>query len=412
VSRRAAKRLAWSLWAVAIAMLVGGLCLSAASGGSQGPEDVIGAIVLVPVAATVGGLVTARVPSNPIGAIFLGLGVLGGMNYLLTGYSDLALPDGPGPQGLAEASAWITMWLWAPLTFVPLTFALILFPEGRLPSRRWLPFPWLAALGIAAFCAFLGLDPEAWEEAFGLAANPYGLDGHGALLRAVGLLGLAVVPALIGSVAAIIVRLRRARGEQRLQLKWLAYAGTLAVAVFIVGGMVLDGRTGVAPAIAAAHSLIPIAIAIGVLRYRLYDVDLVIRRTLVYGSVTAVLAGAYVVLVLLLQLALRPLTPEGALPVAVSTLAVAALFGPVRRRIQELVDRRFYRRKYDAQRTLEAFAARLRNEVDLDTLRAELIGAVAATMQPSHVSVWLRRPQAPPPSRDGGSPARPLTGAQ
>ena len=393
MSRRAATHLAWSLWAVAIAMLVSGLCLSAASGWARGPEDIIGAIVLVPVAATVGALVVARLPGNRIGAIFLGLGVLGGVSYLLTGYADLALPSGAGPRALAEASVWATSWLWTPLTFVPLTFALILFPDGHLPSRRWRPFPWLAALGIAAFSAYIALDPEAWDQASGLETNPYGLEGAGAVLRVVGLLGLAVIPALLGSVAAIIVRFRRSHGEQRQQLKWLAYGGTVAVAVFIVGGMALDEQSGVAPAIAAALSLIPIAIAIGILRYRLYDIDLVINRTLVYGSLTAVLAGAYVGLVLLLQLALGPVTPGGTLPVAVSTLAVAALFRPARRRIQALVDRRFYRRKYDAQRTLEAFAARLRDEVDLDALRAELIGAVEATMQPSHVSVWLRGPE-------------------
>ena len=400
MSLETARRLAWSLWAVAMALVLAGLGLSAAGGWDQGLGDVIGAVVLVPVAATVGALVVARLPGNRVGRIFLGLGVLGGVAHLLVGCADLTLPDGPGPRALGEASAWATTWLWAPLTFVPLTFALILFPDGRLPSARWRPFPWLAALGIGAFSAYLALSPESGDGRFGLEGNPYALEGADTALRIVGLLGLAVVPAFVASVAAIIVRFRRSRGEERQQLKWLAYGGTVATAAFVVGGMVLDERSGVDPVVAAALSLIPIAIAIAILRHRLYDVDLVINRTLVYGSLTAVLAGCYAGLVLVLQLALGPVTPEGALPVAFSTLAVAALFRPARSRIQALVDRRFYRRKYDAQRTLEAFAARLRNEFDLDVLRDELVGAVMATVQPSHVSVWLRDP-----ARAGASPS-------
>jgi hypothetical protein len=379
---------AWSLWAIAIATLVTGVTLSAVGGGPL--DDVLGDAVLVPVAATVGALIFARVSRNPIGWIFLGVGLLAGSSALLAGYADSALLAGAGSQRIGELSADITRWLWAPAALVPVTFGLLLFPDGRLPSPRWRSLPWLAGVGIVALSAFVGLSAK--DEDWRAASDPSD-EGIGPVVALLGVIGAAVVPALIGSVAAVIVRFRRSSGEQRQQLKWLTYGGTIAAAVVLVAGTAFDEQGGAGVAIAAALASIPLWIGIAILRNRLYDIDVVINRTLVYGALTATLGAAYLGSVLLLQLLLRPLTEESNLAIAGSTLAVAALFRPARARIQAAVDRRFYRRKYDAARTLERFGAALRDQVALDSLSAELRTVVAETMQPAHVSLWLRVPR-------------------
>jgi hypothetical protein len=382
-------RAAWLLWAIAIAVLVTGATLSAVGGGPL--DDVLSDVVIVPVAATVGALIFARVPRNPIGWIFLGVGLLGTLSALLAGYADSALLAGEGSRRLGDVSADTTRWLWAPTTLIPVTFGLLFFPDGRLPSRRFRALPWLAGVGIVSLSAFVGLSTadEGWR-----AGGDSSTGEGGALVVALGLLGAAVVPALIGSVAAVIVRFKRSSGEERQQLKWLTYGGTIAATVLFVAGNAFDENAGVGIVIAAALASIPLWIGIAILRYRLYDIDVVINRTLVYGALTATLAGAYLGSVLLLQLALSGVTESSGLAVAASTLAVAALFRPARARIQEAVDRRFYRRKYDAQRTVQVFSARLRGEVQLGALRSELSKVVQETLQPAHVSLWLRAPEA------------------
>jgi hypothetical protein len=384
------RRAAWSLWALAIAMLVTGATLSAAGGGPL--DDVLSDVVIVPAAATVGALIFARVPRNPIGWIFLGVGLLAGLNVLLAGYADSALLAGAGSQRLGDVAADATRWLWAPVTLIPVTFGLFLFPDGRLPSRRLRALPWLAGVGILALSAFVGLGTadEAWRDIGGPNAD----ERTGALLATLGVLSIAVVPALIGSVAAVVMRFRRSSGVERLQLKWLTYGGAIAAVVLFVAGTAFDENAGTGVVIAAALASIPLWIGIAILRYRLYDIDVVINRTLVYGALTATLAAAYLGSVLLLQLAMSGMTEGSGFAVAGSTLAVAALFRPARARIQQAVDRRFYRRKYDAQRTLEAFSARLRNQVDLGALNSELSAVVMETLQPAHVSLWLRAPRA------------------
>jgi hypothetical protein len=223
--------------------------------------------------------------------------------------------------------------------------------------------------------------------------NPYGVDSP--LIDALqGLSWLLLVIAIVGSVASLILRFRRARGEQRQQMKWLAFAGAVAGTFVIVFTVLYDvvGEAVANSAIMLGVLSLPLAAGSAILRYRLYDIDVVINRTLVYGALTATLAAVYLGFVLLLQLLLGGITGDSSLAVAVSTLAVAALFRPARGRIQDVVDRRFYRRKYDAQRTLEAFSARLRDQVDLGTLNAELNSVVRDTLQPAHVSLWLRQP--------------------
>jgi hypothetical protein len=381
-------RAAWLLWAIAIAMLVTGAVLSAVGGGPL--DEVLSALVIAPIAVTVGALILARVPRNPIGWIFLGVGLLGSVSALLAGYADAALLAGAGSKRLGDVSGDTTRWLWAPVTLIPVTFGLLLFPDGRLPSRRFRALPWIAGVGIVALSALVGLSTadEGWR-AGGDA------DGRsGTWLAVLGVLSFAVVPALIGSVAAVIVRFRRSSGEERQQLKWLTYGGAIAAAVVLVAGTVFDEDAGTGVVIATALASIPFWIGIAILRYRLYDIDVVINRTLVYGALTATLALTYVGSVLLLQLVLSGVTEGSGLAVAASTLAVAAMFRPARTRIQEIVDRRFYRRKYDAQRTLEAFSARLRDQVDLGALNSELSAVISETLQPAHLSLWLRAPEA------------------
>ena len=281
------------------------------------------------------------------------------------------------------------------------TFLLILFPDGRLPSARWRVVAWLSAGVIVIVTLSEAFRPGELAAARGVD-NPYGIAvAEHMPLRLAGGMNVLLVLCILAAATSVVLRFRRARGRERLQIKWFAYAGALVAVLLglaMAGELVADllgaerplGLRLVENAVSASAVGLPLAIGIAVLRHDLYEIDVVINRTLVYGVLTVILAGTYLGLVLLLQLALSPLTEGNELAVAGSTLAVAALFRPARRRIQALVDRRFYRRKYDATQTLAAFSARLREEVELDTLSAELRGVVHETMQPAHVSLWLR----------------------
>ena len=221
--------------------------------------------------------------------------------------------------------------------------------------------------------------------------NPYGVDSP-VVDFLTGVAVLLIVVGIAGSSASLILRFRRARGEQRQQMKWIAFAGAVAGVCVMVFTVLYDvvGEAVANSGIMLGVLCLPLAAGVAILRYRLYDIDVVINRTLVYGALTATLAGAYLGFVLLLQLLLNGVTGDSGLAVAGSTLAVAALVRPARARIQAVVDRRFFRRKYDAAQTLEEFSARLRDQIDLGTLNAELSSVVHDTLQPAHVSVWLR----------------------
>ena len=266
-----------------------------------------------------------------------------------------------------------------------------MFPDGRLPSPRWRPVAWCAALGVIGFVAGSALQPGPLED-FPQITNPYGVDSPIVMVEVAGALLGAV--SMVASAASLIVRMRRAGRVERQQIKWLAYGGAVVVGAVFVGGAISVWKVNVGISIIGFRLLgLPVFTGIAMVKHRLYDIDVVINRTLVYGSLTVTLALVYFGGVTATQVLFRALTGQERLPqlaVVVSTLAIAALFDPLRRRIQSFIDRRFYRRKYDAQKTLETFSSRLRDETDLDALSGDLEGVVRETMQPAHVSLWLR----------------------
>ncbi|HEX6391226.1 MAG TPA: hypothetical protein VFZ89_17320 [Solirubrobacteraceae bacterium] len=346
----------------------------------------VGYTLFVLAFATVGALVASRRPRNPIGWILLGAG----LSYVVGGVSVDASENG-GTGGWETLAAWVGAWIWMTGIAPVATFGLLLFPDGRLLSRRWRPVAWLAGAGLVAVVAGIALEPGRFEDT--AIENPVGLDVAPWLPGLLGFVGaIMLLGALVGSIASLRARYRVADADGRQQLKWLLYAAALVaanVAVSVpvevaVGDSVADVTNAITTLSAAA---VPVAMGIAILRHRLYDVDVVINRTLVYAVLTATLAAGYLGGVLLTQLVIGA---ESGLAVAISTLAVAALFRPARARIQEAVDRRFYRRRYDAARTLEAFGTRLRDEVELDLVAADLRAVARDTVQPTHVSLWLR----------------------
>jgi hypothetical protein len=404
-----ARRLGASCWAVCAAAALGTLVLLALDAGRSTPADGTFAagpsgltIGLASLAfATVGAMVAARAPANAIGWIFCATGLSMGVGALAVQYANRMLFIASDPLPGGAIAAWIQNFALAP-SFGLLGLALMLFPDGRLPSRRWRPVLWLALAGIGLTAASGALAPGPLVEPFATVVNPVGIAGAGGVTDVCAGAGFLAMLTSVGCAGlAMVIRLRRSHGTERQQLKWIAFAAALSAAVVVgdivgyffgIGGSALSGAL-----LGLAFAVFPVAAGAAILRYRLYDIDVVINRTLVYAALTATLAGAYLASVLLLQLMLNGLTGDSGLAVAGSTLAVAALFRPARARIQGLVDRRFYRRRYDAQRTLASFSGRLRDEVDLAALTTDLRAVVRDTMQPAHVSLWLRP--------DGGRPA-------
>jgi hypothetical protein len=395
-------RFAWTLFGFALALVPFSLVLAvvAADANLRGNQElvVVNVLVLSGMAilyGAVGALVASRRPRNPIGWILCFVSVAVSVVAFCSPYADHSL-YGDGSLPAARYAAWLANWLLVPALFGAPASIFLLFPTGRPPSPRWRPVVWVLGLAMAGAGFGIALRPGELFSFPGVV-NPLGIGGAAGEVMAALDDGseIVAIPVLLASLAAMLLRLRRARGEERQQVKWVVYAAALGTTSFAISFVPEAlGATRVEEVFfflgVAGIALIPVAAGLAILRYRLYDIDVVINRTLVYGSVTALLAGAYLGLILLFQLAFSPLTEENSLAVALSTLAVAALFRPARNRVQALVDRRFYRRRYDAQRTLEGFASRLREEVDLDALRVELTGVVAETMQPAHVSLWLR----------------------
>jgi hypothetical protein len=350
--------------------------------------------------SVVGAVITPGLPSrNPIGWFFCAIGLVGGARLFSAQYAAFSLSAERGSPPGGEALSWIASWLWV-LHVGLFVFLALLFPDGKLASGRWRPFAWFAATAVVVGILAAALSPGPIR---GLEPidNPLGVEEASNVVVALEALifGLG-----LGAAASMFVRLRRARGVERQQLKWFAYA----VAV-LAGGTILTNvvsnltgvgwlrEVGFLPTIAGLVGW-PVAVGIAISRYRLYNIDLIINRTLVYGALTATLALVYFGGVAATEAIFRTVTGQEKQPqlaVVVSTLVIAALFIPLRRRIQSFIDRRFYRRKYDARKTLEAFSAKLRDETDLDALSDDLVGVVRETMQPSHVSLWLR-PDPPP----------------
>ena len=341
--------------------------------------------------AIIGALVASRQPRNPTGwilsAIAFFLSLLIFSSHL---FWTLALGDAD-PSGGALFVAWMG-WIWIPAMIPALTLFPLYFPSGRPPTPRWRWVQWVALASIATVFIGSAFAPGRLEEY--PVENPVGAEGDlGTGLVVLGYVGFGgMLVAMVGAAASLVVRFRRSRDDERLQIKWVATAAVLFVAIFAFPtDDIVNDDAGFA-SLLVGLLIVAGAVAISILKYRLYDIDVVINRALVYGSVTATLAVVYVGSVLLLQLALSGLTEGSGLAVAASTLAVAALFRPVRGRIQNAVDRRFFRSRYDATQTLQAFGARLRDEVDLDALSTDLQAVVTETMRPAHVSLWLRTP--------------------
>ena len=350
----------------------------------------------------VGALIVAHRPANAIGWVFSAIGLLAMTGGLALEYTQYAYVTRPGALPGAVVAAWYWAWGAFPVFGLTFTFTLLLFPTGRLLSAAWRPIAWLAGVTIAVETVLAALGPTltvGYQER--IIPNPIGITGvpdpeQGAVGAV--LIGLFLLCAVAGCVS-LVMRFRRAQGEERQQLKWFAYAAALMVASVFVGTLLVPAGSNLGAGLVIA--LLPVAAGIAILRYRLYDIDRLINRTLVYGLLTALLAGIYTSVVLVLGQAFGGVRKDPpSWVVAGATLAVAALFQPARRRIQTVVDHRFNRRKYNATKTVEAFSLRLRNEVDLDTLSAELLTVVNQTMQPTTASLWLR------PS------ARPLAGGQ
>jgi hypothetical protein len=401
MSTGAARRLAWGLLALNLALGAGAIALSALNRADSAIRDdgdfafTIGFVLIALLMGAVGALVAARRPGNAVGWVLDAGSAVLALASLAEGWALRALFEDPGALPGGEVMAWVSQWCFLPAVVQIPSLLLLLFPDGRPPSRRWRPAVWLAVAATGALALGTALAPAyiGYEEFQGVP-GPFGVEqlrGVGQVLWVVGLVGTAVAVPI--AAAGMVARLRRARGVERQQVKWVATAAAIfAVAVLATMAGVAAGHVDVAALMILTFPLIPLSAGVAILRHRIYDIDLVINRALVYGALTALLAASYVGLVLLLGAALSPVTSGSDLAIALSTLAVAALFRPVRGRVQTLVDRRFYRHKYDAERTLERFASRLRAETDLEALHSELLGVVRESMAPAHVSLWLRGP--------------------
>jgi hypothetical protein len=400
-SRTSAEWLAWSL--CALALVLTGLSLFLLALNHSDPDahiynpwldNTLTAISFAPV----GALIASRHPANPVGWLLCLYGLVISISYFGAEYAIYALLAQPNSLPAGEALVWIASWL-LPIIIGLQVFYLMLFPTGRLPSKRWRWLAWLNGVFVLVGVTSAAISPGALMGVLGPIRNPLGIEGFPNIYYKAVLYVMSTV--LLFAVAlSVFMRLRRAIGVERQQIKWFAYAAaanvsasTLAYVVpRVVDTPLWFERVGFALNIAFIPA-VPFAIGIAILRYRLYDIDLIINRTLVYGLLTAVLVLVYFGGVTATQALFQTLTGHQKLPqlaIVISTLVIAALFNPLRRRIQSVIDRRFYRRKYDARKTLEGFSARLRDKTDLDALNEELVGVIRETMQPAHVSLWLR----------------------
>ena len=390
--------LAWGLCLLFVVMWL--LTVALYLSGSGNLDQAL--VVLASGYAVVGALVAIREPRNAVGWLMLVIAI----SFALQGLVDVYVAEVDRP--FATAAAWFSNSIWYLWLYLSTVMLPLLFPDGRLISKRWRVAFWIGIAALVCTLVSVVFAPGPLDvESPSSIPNPTGIEGAEEILSALDVAGnvLVTIGFVLGA-ASLVVRLRRSQGRRRQQVAWFAYVGALTgsslllamVEVFAdqAGDSAARGWTEVVGAIGWISALflvtigIPFAVGVAILRHRLYDIDVVVKRTLVYGSLTVTLAGVYLLSVLGLRVLLTPLAGTSDLAVAASTLAVAALFRPVRGRIQQLVDRRFYRHKYDATLTVESFAGRLRHEVDLDSVSTDLAAVVRETVQPTHVSLWLR----------------------
>jgi hypothetical protein len=394
--RRAAPWLSWSVWLLAAASLTLVFALFEVRDDTRSVTYRIGwflghlsAFAYV----TVGAVVVSRRPGNVIGWLCCAIGLA----QILAGFG------GQQAQSVLAAdpsygTGWVVLYslgeLCWELSWALLALLLLLFPTGRLPSRRWRPVAWAA--GAVLLLAALSSPLLPGPPAEGLRPNPIAIPSLAGVLRlAYATASSVLFGVILAALVSLVVRFRRATGIERQQVKWFAYGTALLLLLPAAGPVGAVSSTAGNLMTAVIVSAIPVTIGIAVLRYRLYDLDRLVNRTVVYGLLTVLLAGVYAGLVFALSQLLNPADQQSALAVAASTLVVAALFQPARRRIQGLVDRRFNRRRYDVARTVAAFSARLRDQIELDTLSTELLAVVDQTMQPTQASLWLRSTPSP-----------------
>jgi hypothetical protein len=387
---------AWGPWFIALLAMVIGIALIVTTPPERVPvgfraEDVFSYLLLPISSATVGAVVAWRRPHNAVGWLLATAGWISSWQYLTAGYAVHGL-FGEVRLPMAEVSAWA--YSWSGMWIGPVLGNLFVrFPDGRSADIGG-RFSGRLVIAAAAFASVAVGFREGPLLFFREVANPFGVAGaDGALNTAFGAAGLLYVVAAVPAIGALLRRSRRAHGVERQQFKWFMVGVLLALAVVAVGGaLFFVGPNFAKFVISNGVAAIPIAVGVAILRHRLYDIDLLINRTVVYGATSLALAATFFAGIVGLQALLRPVTSGSELAVAASTLVSFALFQPVRRRVQDEVNRRFDRSRYDAARTLDAFADQLRDEVDLDALRDDLLGAVRQTMAPAHTSLWLRKP--------------------
>jgi hypothetical protein len=397
-------RTAWILWSFTFGiwlLIIGMIALPrAAAGDGLFAFPRLGGSLLVLSAATVGALVAVRRPENLIGWIFCIAALGWGLGALAAEYSLYALVEQPGLLPAGTVAAWLSAWLFVP-SGVAIIFLLLVFPDGRKPEGRWIAVVWAALIGAGLWMFGNAFAPGPLATTIFVAPeNPFGLQ-HVPWVRVAGPIGICLTfGAACLAAASLVARLRRSHGVARQQFTWFAFGAIGAVVVAgsaWIGIVALDVSLteplGELLAFSAVLALagVPITTGIAILRYRLYEIDVIINRTLVYGTVTALLASLFAALSVITQRVVLALTgQESEAAVVLAALVVTALSQQLRARVQIAVDRRFYRRKYDASQTLERFALQLREEVELDRLATGLVGVVQHTMQPTHVSLWLQ----------------------
>jgi hypothetical protein len=399
VTRQLLRGLPLLLWIAALSMVLGLLAIPMIQGHaiSEVAADPLVVVFLVFVLAfvSVGALVATKRPENPLGWVMLAAGIAYSVAGISTGWVEEFVEPGMQNSLPAIYLGWVSSWMWGIGPFISGTYLLLLFPDGHVPSPRWRPVARAIGVGIVMVVTGIAFKPGPMEvDAPVEINNPLGIGAIGTPIGIVGSIGAAIVFAgILLSVGSLFVRYRRAVVQTRMQIRWLAFAAAAAL-LLVTAATAIEAVVGSDATelnniiVTVSLTTLPLSIGVAILRHRLYDIDRIINRTIVYALVTGSAVAVYAGTVFVVGTVL--VGPSDNLTVAVATLAAAAVFRPALRRVQAFVDRRFYRRKYDAQHTIDAFGTRLREETDLDELTGDLVDVVRTTMQPEHVSVWLR----------------------